>query len=240
MRDAQGEPVVGAHRFAGDDLDRQVELQDHSAHDLQLLAVLFPEYRDIGLDEIEQLQDDRAHAVEETGSECAVELVGDQRRLHTVGLGRRIHVVLVRREQDVDALALETCAVRVEAPRVAVEILVRTELQPIDEDARDDAVAVTARDAHQRQVALVEIAHRRHECDAAGAGEPLAQRIGRLDHFHRGSPCGARWSGYTEPRLKNSRWPRMPATRASRRSTWAESSTKFRRSLFTIRSGASS
>ena len=51
---------------------------------------------------------------------------------------------------------------------------------------------VLPRDAHQRQVALVQIAHRRHERDAIGPVEPLAQRLGRLDHFHRCTSVSAR------------------------------------------------
>ena len=57
--------------------------------------------------------------------------------------------------------------------RIAVEVLVRPELQPVDEDAGDHRVAVLARDPAQRQMAVVQVAHRRHERDALGAGEVL-------------------------------------------------------------------
>jgi hypothetical protein len=72
----------------------------------------------------EELQHDRADAMEEAGAERAVELVGERRRLYAVHLRRRIHLVLPRREQHVDAAALEAGAIGVDRARVTVEILV--------------------------------------------------------------------------------------------------------------------
>ena len=143
LRDDSASPSSAANRFARHDLDRQVELLHHAAHELQLLAVLLAEHGVVGLHQIEELQHDRAYAVEKARTERAVELVADRRRLHAVDLRRRIHVVLVRREQYVDPFALELRTVGFERSRVAIEVLVRTELQPVDEDARDDTVGVT-------------------------------------------------------------------------------------------------
>ncbi len=147
------QPVVGADGFRRNDLDRHVELLDHAADDLELLAVLLAEDRDVGLHEIEELQHDGAHAVEESGPGRALELLRERRRHHAVDLRRRIHLLFLRREQHVDAFVLEARAVGVDRPRIAVEVLVRPELQPVDEDAGDHDVAVLARDAAQRQVA---------------------------------------------------------------------------------------
>ncbi len=68
--------------------------------------------------------------------------------------------------------------------RVLVEILVRAELQTIDEDARDDGIAVLARKPHQRQVSFVQIAHRRHEGRTVLAAQLIAQFLDRADDFH--------------------------------------------------------
>ena len=54
-------------------------------------------------------------------------------------------------------------------PRIAVEVLVRAELQRIDEDRRDDAVGAAPRLRDQRHVAGVERAHRRHQRDVSPA-----------------------------------------------------------------------
>ena len=72
---------------------------------------------------------------------------------------------------------LESGAVGLERARIAVEVLVRSELQPVDEDARDDGVAVLRAMLHQRQVARVQVAHRRHERDAL-SGPALGELLG--------------------------------------------------------------
>jgi hypothetical protein len=54
-----------------------------------------------------------------------------------------------------------------EGARVFLEILVRRELQRIDEDAGDHKALALTRDSHQRQVTFVQIAHGRHENDVA-------------------------------------------------------------------------
>jgi hypothetical protein len=42
-------------------------LLDHAANDLELLAILLAEHRDVGLHQIEEFQHDGADAVEEAG-----------------------------------------------------------------------------------------------------------------------------------------------------------------------------
>ena len=185
----QREAVRGADRLGGNDLDRHVELLHHAADDLELLAVLLAEHRDVRLHEVEELEDDRAHAVEEPGPRRALELLGERRRLDAIDLRRRIHLLFLRIEEHVDAFALEPRAVGLQRPRIAVEVLVRAELQPIDEDAGDDGVAVLAGDPAQRQVAVVQVAHRRDERDAleAARGAPRARRrCGRFPWDPRG------------------------------------------------------
>ena len=58
--------------------------------------------------------------------------------------------MFARREQHVDAVSLELDAVGFERTWIPIEILVGAELQPVDEDAGDDAIAVAPRDFHQR------------------------------------------------------------------------------------------
>jgi hypothetical protein len=134
------------------------------------LAILLAEDGDVGLHEVKELENDSAHAMKESGPRRAFELVRERRRLHAIDLRRRIHLLLLRREQHVDAFALETLTIGLHGSRVAVEILVRPELQPVDENARDDGVAVLAGDPAQRKMAGVQVAHRRHERYPAGTG----------------------------------------------------------------------
>src|SRR5207244_9002489 len=64
------------------------------------------------------------------------------------------------------ALGGEPAVVR-ETARVALEILLRAELQRIDEDAQHHAIGMIPGAVHEAQVALVERAHRGDEPDAA-------------------------------------------------------------------------
>jgi hypothetical protein len=85
------------------------------------------------------------------------------RRIDAEFLRLRIQVFFGRREQHVHAFLFQLVDVGLEGARILVEILVRAELQAVDEDRGDHRVAVLARQAHQRQVALVQIAHGRDE-----------------------------------------------------------------------------
>ena len=109
------------------------------------------------------------------GAEFAVEDVLDGRRFDRVFLRLRVEIGLGRREQDVDAGGCQLVAVGLEGARVFVEILVRAELQAIDEDRGDHGVAVGARLFHQADVTGVQVAHGRHENDAAASLERRAQ-----------------------------------------------------------------
>ena len=101
-----------------------------------------------------------------------------------MNLRRRIHLLLLRHEQNIDAFAPQALAIGFERARITVEVLVRPELQPVDEDAGDNRVAVLARDAHKLQMALVQIAHRRYERDGAGIGQKIVQLGGGGRDLH--------------------------------------------------------
>jgi drug/metabolite transporter (DMT)-like permease len=180
----QREAVRCTDRLGGDDLDRHVELLHHAADDLELLTVLLAEHRDVGLHEVEQLEDDRAHAVEESGPRRALELLAKRRRLDAVDLRRRVHLLFLRIEEHVDPFALEARAISLQRPRIAVEVLVGAELKAIDEDAGNDGVAVLAGDPAQGQMAIVQIAHRGDEGDALERREVLREFRGGMDDFH--------------------------------------------------------
>jgi len=92
---------------------------------------------------------------------------------------------------------------------------------------------VLARDAAQPEMAFVQVAHRWHERDPACPVKALRELGRRTEDFHAAS--GQAW-----PRLKNSRRARMPVIRASSIFMCDGLSTKFRRSLLMMSSGASS
>ena len=82
-----------------------------------------------------------------------------------------------------------------------------------------------ARQAHEREMPLVQIAHGRHERHVGG--ERAAQRRDVAQDLHH-------------PRLKNSRRLRIARSRDTSSSKSESRSTKFKFSEFTMRSGAAS
>ncbi len=158
---------------------------DHAAHDHQLLVVLLAEHGDARLRARQQLHHYRAHALEEAGSEFAFQDVAQVvRRLHAVFLRLRVHVALGGRKQHVDAFLLQLLDVVLQRARVLVEILIGTELQPVDEDRRDHRVTVLTRQAHQRQVAFMQVAHGRHEGRPVLSAQLVPQLVNGGNDFH--------------------------------------------------------
>ena len=68
--------------------------------------------------------------------------------------------------------------------RIALEILVRSELCGIDEQRDDDESALRARGPEERQVPFVERAHRGNETDRSFARQ-LANLADGAEHLHR-------------------------------------------------------
>ena len=106
------------------------------------------------------------------------------RRVHAVFLRLGIHVTLGGRKQHVHAFLLQLLDVVLQGARVLVEVFVRAELQAVHENGRHHRIAVLARQAHQAQVALVQVTHGRHEGDAVLAAQLVAQFLDGRDDFH--------------------------------------------------------
>ena len=88
------------------------------------------------------------------------------RRTYPILLRLRIEFFLVGCEQHVDPFLGELVAVILEGAGITLEVFVRAELQAVHEDARDHRIAVALGQPDQRQMALVQITHGRHECGA--------------------------------------------------------------------------
>ena len=76
------------------------------------------------------------------------------------------------------ALAFEQGAVFLKGAWILAEIFVRAELRGVDEDGDGDQIAFGTRGAHQRKMAFVQRAHRRHEAKDATFSAQLSE--GRL------------------------------------------------------------
>ncbi|MCY1237853.1 hypothetical protein D9M72_505650 [compost metagenome] len=106
------------------------------------------------------------------------------RRLDAVFLRHRVHIALGGRKQHIDALSLQLLDIVLQRARVLVEILVGAELQAVHEDRRHHRVAVLARQAHQRQVAFVQVAHGGNEGGAVLAAQLVPQLLDGGNDFH--------------------------------------------------------
>ena len=134
--------------------------------------------RRCGPDDREQLHADGRDAAEVAGPVLALEPLGGAaparpRSRSRAGRARRPTARRARRRRASAA----TRSSRVEVARVRVEVRPVRELRGVDEEARDDDVALGARRAEERDVTGVERAHRRHEAD------------GRARHGAARAPC---------------------------------------------------
>ena len=103
LRLDRAETVVLAYGRHPDDLDAEVEVADHASDDRELLEVLLPEHRQVGVGDAEQLGDDGRDPAEVAGSHRPLEAFGQPAR-HDVRLeARRVHRRGRRRVHGVDA-----------------------------------------------------------------------------------------------------------------------------------------
>ncbi|KAI9163818.1 Glycerol-3-phosphate acyltransferase [Paramyrothecium foliicola] len=231
---AEGDAVVVAAGGADDDVGGQYEVLDHAADDDGLLHVLLAEVDTLGLDNVEELHADGGDAAEEGGPARALEDLPHRRHGHEralavdllAGEAGRVHLGGGRREDGGDAaqvlpvigqLAVQPGQhgrVGVPGDGIGAEILAGAELGRVDVYAHDDVVVLAGGGPDQREVALVQRAHGRHEADGAVVDRlglpPLADGVDgpqdldrrrghRLGHgsesSQEGSPGGT-WTGY--------------------------------------------
>ena len=79
---------------------------------------------------------------------------------------------------------MQLASVYFQRSRVAVEVLVRQELQPVDKNADHHDAAQRLGLAHQGQVAVVQVAHGGHEGGTAAARQGVAQVRDGVDDLH--------------------------------------------------------
>jgi hypothetical protein len=138
----------------------------------------------VGHHQVEELEHHRRDAPEMPGAVRALQDVLEVRGLDHEGLPLGIDFLLVRLEHDVHAGGLEPRAVSLERARIAVEVLARAELQAVDEDADHRARRARLGDVDQLDVAVVQVAHGRHEHVVRHALQARAQVGGGVDDVH--------------------------------------------------------
>ncbi len=125
---------------------------------------------------------------------CAFQDAGDARHVDVSLLLQplRIDRSRGRREHQIDAAEGQLLAVFLQRARVARQIVRPIELHRIDEDAHHHHVGAGARFIDQRHMAVVQVAHGRHQRDAfaflAPAADLLTQHRQGFDNNHWVTP----------------------------------------------------
>ncbi len=227
----QGQTVVLADGGDADDLHAEVQVPDHAADQGELLGVLLAVQGDVGTGQVQQLGDDREHAVEVARAGGALQALAHGARGDAdLGLATGVHLVHGGGEHDVRAGLPGELEVGVQGARVAVEVLALTELQRVDEDGDDD-LAVPARDtargADQRGVALVQCAHGHHH-GAAARPHACVQFAGGAQQGggHRASP-----SVPSVPSVASASTPRRSSASSGFSRPWARARSAVARAI---------
>ena len=146
LRDESARPSLVADGRDDPDLELEVQVADELLHDRDLLRVLAAEVGDVGADDREQLQAGGRDAAEVAGPRLALEPGGRALRLDP---GREARPDRTRRRparrRGRHRPPRRRRVVGREIGRVGVEVGRLRELRRVDEDARDDDVALRAR-----------------------------------------------------------------------------------------------
>ena len=149
----------------GNDLDRQLKLPAHMAHNHQLLIIFFTEYSHLGLHAGKQFQ----HHGTDTGEEPRPELTLENatqicRRQNLITLRLGVHFFFVRSKQHIHvAFALELFNIGLKRTRIPVKIFIGPELQAVHKNAGNHRIAMLARQFHERQMPLMQVTHGGHK-----------------------------------------------------------------------------
>ena len=100
------------------------------------------------------------------------------------GLWLGVEIQLARGKQNVATFSLELGAVGVPRTWVAIKIFVRQKLQAVHKNAGHRHIAMLARQAHQREMSIVQIAHGGHKRGAAFACQRGAQVCNGVNDLH--------------------------------------------------------
>ena len=169
----------------------EIEIARHAADHRELLPVLLAEQCEVGADLVEELGDHRRHPVEVARPRRAAQPLADAGDRNGRAEAQRIHDLDRGRPEQRHAFRLEHRGIAGQLPRIGGQVLVRAELQRVDEDRHGDVRGAALRLAHQRQMAFVERAHRRHQRQRTVASQRvdrISQWIKAFDGLHGSSP----------------------------------------------------
>ncbi len=135
------------------------------------------------------LVDDGRHAVEMIGPRRAAKIVGQVADLDSGAEARGIHFHDVGHEDEVGAGLAELVDVAGLVARIGAEVLARAELGRVYEDRDDDSVGGSPGKLDQRQMAVMQRAHGRHERHRLAGLAPFGEMPAELGQGPGGGDC---------------------------------------------------
>ena len=117
---------------------------------------------------------------------------------------RRVDLGCRRHKDKVNPCRPEHCKIGRLAPRIGGEVFTGPELCRIDKDRRDDALALGLRCPDQRQMTVVQRAHRRHQADPLTGFSPPGDVTAQIDdgaYDVQPTPCPERYP-FTDPEVR--------------------------------------
>ena len=190
----KGEPVGFADGRAADNFDRKVQIADQAINEGELLEVFFAKNGTVGLEDVEQFQDDGENAVKMPGAGGSAEVFGEAGFRDENGAIGEIECVGTGDEGEIDALGFAGGEVIFKSLGVVKEVLGAVELDWIHENRdRDRALGPDffTRRMEQGEVSLVERSHCRDEGQGTRSGRKSFPNRGNIVAAadHRGQSC---------------------------------------------------
>ena len=193
----KGEPVGFADGRVADNFDRNVQIADHTINEGELLEVFFAKNGTVGLEDVEQFQDDGENALEMPGAGGSAEVFGEAGFCDENGAIGEIEFVGMGDEGEIDAFGFAGGEVIFKSLGVVKEVPGAVELDWIHEN-RDRGRAPGAdfftRRMEQGEVSFVERSHCRDEGEGTRSGRKRFPNRGNIVAAadHRGQSCALR------------------------------------------------
>jgi len=195
----EGESIGFTNGGVADDFDGDIEIAHHAPDEGELLEVLVSEEGDVGLEEIEEFQDDGEDAIEVTWAGGSAEVSGEERFGDESGVIGGVKVWNLRDEGEIDSFLFAEGEVVFERLGIISEILGAVELDGIDENGDGDRSAgadVPAGGPDELKVSFMQGSHGGNQGEGPGGGlEGLVERGDVREAGDHWSECQARALG---------------------------------------------
>lgn len=169
----EGEPIGFADGGVADDFDRDIEIAGHSTNEGELLEVLVPEDGEVGLKDVEELEDDGQDAIEVARSGGSAKVLRQERFGDEGGVIRGVETENLRDKGEIDAFFFAEGEVFLDRPGVVLEVPGAVELDGVDENGDGDGSGrsdLFAGCPDELEMTFVQCSHRGNEGKGAVPG----------------------------------------------------------------------